>query len=76
MRCSISKVIELTIANTVDFRIGEDASFMIIGPVTCLLNESRRKTIGIGFVVSELRVNIVIDLIFRFAMQHVLVINI
>ena len=35
---------------------------MIVDPVTCLLNESRRKTIGIGFVVSKLRVHKVVDL--------------
>ena len=35
---------------------------MIVGPVTCLLNESRRETIGIRFVVSKLRVDIVVDL--------------
>jgi hypothetical protein len=43
----------------VDILIGEDAGFMIIGPVTCLLKESRRKMIGIGFVVNKLRVNII-----------------
>ena len=37
---------------------------MIVGPVTCLLKESRGKTIGIGFVVNKLRVNIVVDLNF------------
>ena len=35
---------------------------MIVGPVACLLNESRRKTISIGFVVNKLRVDIVVDL--------------
>jgi uncharacterized membrane protein YczE len=70
VRRSRSKVIiELTIANTVDFHVGEDTSFMIVGPVTCLLNESRRKTMGVGFVVSKFRVHIVIDLKFRLAMR-------
>ena len=53
---------ELTIANTVDLLVGKDTSFMIVSPVTCLLVESRRKTIGIGSVVNKLRVNIVVDL--------------
>jgi hypothetical protein len=35
---------------------------MIVGPGACLFKEGRRKTMGIGFVVSKLRVNIVIDL--------------
>jgi hypothetical protein len=58
----LSKDTELTIANTVDILLGEDAGFMIVSPVTCLLKKSRRKTIGIGFVVSKLRVNIIVDL--------------
>ena len=53
---------ELTVADTVDIMVGEDAGFMIVGPVTCLFKESRRKTIGICFVVHKLRVNKIIDL--------------
>ena len=62
VRWSIQSHKNLTVANTVDILLGEDTSFMIVGPVTCLLNKSRRKTVGIGFVVNKLRVNIVVDL--------------
>ena len=53
---------ELTVANTVDIMVGEDAGFMVVGPMTCLLMESRRKTIGIGLVMNKFRVNKVVDL--------------
>ena len=52
----------LTVANTIDIMVGEDAGFMVVGPMTCLLKESRRKTIGICFVVNKLCVNKIIDL--------------
>jgi len=54
----------LTIANTIDFFIGEDSSFMIVGPVTCLFNERRRKAVSIGLVVRKFRVNVIVDLNF------------
>ena len=53
---------QLTIANAVDILVGEDTGFVIVGPMTCLLKESRRKTVGIGFVVNKLRVNKIVDL--------------
>lgn len=48
------KVRKLTIANAVDIFVGEDAAFMIVGPVTCLFDDGGRKTISIGLVVSKL----------------------
>jgi hypothetical protein len=41
-----------TVANAVKVLVGEDAVVVVVGPVTSLLNESGRKTVGIGLVVS------------------------
>src|SRR5271168_1059707 len=54
----------LTVANTVDIFVGEDTAFMIVSPVTCLFNDSGRKTMSISLVVSKLRVNKVVNLKF------------
>ena len=53
-----------TIPNASDVFVGEDASFMVVGPVMSLLDKSRRKTVRISFVVNQLRVDIVEDLFF------------
>jgi len=51
-----------TVANAMKVLVGEDTVLVVVGPVTSLLNESVRKTAGIGLVVSQLKVDVVVNL--------------
>lgn len=51
-----------TVANAVNVLVGEDAVLVVVGPVTSLLNESGRKAVGIGLVVGQLRVDVIVNL--------------
>lgn len=50
------------IANCIDICGREDALFVVVGPVTCLLQESWWKTVSIGPVVGQFRVDVVVNL--------------
>jgi hypothetical protein len=43
--------------------VGEDAVFVVVGPAAGLFDESRRKTMGVSFVVRELGVDEIVDLL-------------
>src|SRR6266567_3328875 len=61
-----SKTLEMvghTISNTGNISIGEDTSLVVVSPVTCLFEEGGWKSVGEGPVVSEFRVDVVVDLI-------------
>jgi len=51
-----------TVTNAMKVLVGEDAVLVVVGPVTSLLNESGRKTVGIGLVVGQLRVDVIVNL--------------
>lgn len=51
-----------TVANAVNVLFGEDAVLVVVGPVTSLLKEGGRKTVGIGLVVGQLRVDVIVNL--------------
>jgi len=51
-----------TVSNAGEGRIREDAIFMVVGPVTCLVDEGGWKAVGEGLVVNEFRVDVVVDL--------------
>ena len=51
-----------TVSNTSDVSIGEDAMFVVVGPVTCLVDEGGWKAVGKSLVVNKLRVDVVVDL--------------
>lgn len=44
----------LTVTNTVDIIVTENSVFVEIGEVAGLFEESRRETVSVGLVVSEL----------------------
>ncbi len=52
---------KLTVGNVGDILRREDPGFMVVSPVTCLFNECGREAVGVGLVVSELRVDVVVD---------------
>jgi len=51
-----------TVSNTGDVSVGEDPTFMVVGPVTCLVDEGGWKAVGVGLVVNEFRVDVVVNL--------------
>ena len=52
----------LTVTDTVDVLLGEDAGLVVVGPVARLFDEGGRETVGEGLVVGKLRVDEVVEL--------------
>lgn len=50
------------VSNSIDVAVREDAVFVVVGPVASLLQESGWEAVGIGLVVGQFRVNVVVDL--------------
>ena len=51
-----------TVANAMNVLFGEDAVLVVVGPMTSLLKEGGRQTVGIGLVVGQLRVDVIVNL--------------
>ena len=51
-----------TVADSTNARVSEDAVFVVVRQVACLLKEPLRETVGKGLVVDGLDVHVVVDL--------------
>jgi hypothetical protein len=50
------------VSNRIDILVREYTGLVVVSPVTSLLQESGGKTVSIGLVVGQFRVNVVVDL--------------
>jgi hypothetical protein len=55
-------MVGLTVPDADDVLVREDAILLEVRETTSLFNQRRRKTVGIGLVVNEFRVDEVVDL--------------